>query len=618
MAKFIVSSSPHISTTFTTRRMMLDVIIALVPATIASVLLYGFYPLCMMVLCVGTCVFAEWLFNLITKKYQSVGDLSAVVTGMILSLNLPPVVPFYVPMVGGFFAIVVVKMLFGGIGKNFANPAITARIFLMLCWTTVMTSFVQPIDLSNGMNLFSFFDRAVDIDISAITSATPLAGVKSSIAAGTNPAQGLSALDMFLGRIGGSAGEVSTIALLIGGIYLLIRKVIDWRIPALYIGSTVVFTAIFFSGSEYVGQYVWTYLLSGGLMFGAFFMATDYATSPKTCLAVVIYGVGLGFLTVVFRKFGTMNEGVSFAILLMNVLTPLLEKITPRAFGAPKKNNLAKLMKHKRKDVALEGGAKMTDEKMLREDEVMQNENIVADENAETIAKESVEKTENAVDTSVETDDKKGKKDKKEKRKMSEVAKCSLVLVIIAVVAGLLLGIVNWATYVDPDNTIMEKCKAYSWGDGKTVTDVVKDEQLASYDYDKNNYVVSCFVAKSGEEILGYCYYTVGGGAKDGSLSSLVFIGADGIIEDVQVYEQGETAGYFDRVEKANKQKYVGINCKTIERLELVKSGNASLDGQIDAVSQATYTSTGYHNSIATAVYAFRTYYDALQQGGAQ
>ena len=356
MAKFIVSSSPHISTTFTTRRMMLDVIIALVPATIASVLLYGFYPLCMMVLCVGTCVFAEWLFNLITKKYQSVGDLSAVVTGMILSLNLPPVVPFYVPMVGGFFAIVVVKMLFGGIGKNFANPAITARIFLMICWTTVMTSFVQPIDLSNGMNLFSFFDRAVDIDISAITSATPLAGVKSSIAAGTNPAEGLSALDMFLGRIGGSAGEVSTIAILIGGVYLLIRKVIDWRIPALYIGSTVVFTAIFFSGSEYVGQYVWTYLLGGGLMFGAFFMATDYATSPKTCLAVVIYGVGLGFLTVVFRKFGTMNEGVSFAILLMNVLTPLLEKITPRAFGAPKKNNLAKLMKHKRKDVALEGG----------------------------------------------------------------------------------------------------------------------------------------------------------------------------------------------------------------------------------------------------------------------
>ena len=358
MAKYIVSSSPHISTTFTTRRMMLDVIIALVPATIASVLLYGFYPLCMMVLCVASCVFAEWLFNVIAKKYQSVGDLSAIVTGMILSLNLPPVVPFYVPMVGGFFAIVIVKMLFGGIGKNFANPAITARIFLLLCWTTVMTSFVKPIDLSNGMNLFSFFDRAVDADISAITSATPLAGVKSAISAGTNPAANLSALDMFLGRIGGSAGEVSTLAILIGGVYLLIRRVIDWRIPALYIGSTVVFTAIFFADSGFCGQYVWTYLLGGGLTFGAFFMATDYATSPKTCLAVVIYGVGLGFLTVVFRKFGTMNEGVSFAILLMNVLTPLLDRITPRAFGAPKKKNLAKLIRHKRKDVALEGGGK--------------------------------------------------------------------------------------------------------------------------------------------------------------------------------------------------------------------------------------------------------------------
>ena len=220
MAKYIVSSSPHISTTFTTRKMMLDVIIALIPATIASVLLYGFYPLCMMILCVGTCVFSEWLFNVIGKRFQSVGDLSAVVTGMILSLNLPPVVPFYVPIVGGFFAIVIVKMLFGGIGKNFANPAITARIFLLLCWTGVMTSFVSPITLDNGANLFSFFGHAVDIDISAITSATPMAGVKSSIANGSNPAAGLNALDMFLGRIGGSAGEVSTLAILIGGVYL--------------------------------------------------------------------------------------------------------------------------------------------------------------------------------------------------------------------------------------------------------------------------------------------------------------------------------------------------------------------------------------------------------------
>lgn len=356
MPKYIVSSSPHISTSFTTRRMMLDVIIALIPATIASVLLYGFYPLCMMVLCVGSCVFAEWLFNTICKRYQSVGDLSAVVTGMILALNLPPVVPFYVPIVGGFFAIIVVKMIFGGIGKNFANPAITARIFLLLCWTGVMTSFVAPIDLSDGSNLFSFFGNVVNTDISAITSATPLAGVKESIASGANPAQGLSALDMFLGRIGGSAGELSALAVLIGGVYLIIRKVIDWRIPALYIGSTVVFTAIFFANTGYVGEYIWTYLLGGGLLFGAFFMATDYATSPKSCLAVVIYGIGMGFLTVIFRKFGTMNEGVSFSILLMNILTPLLDRIMPKVFGAPKKLNIAKRVACKRKE-AKEGGA---------------------------------------------------------------------------------------------------------------------------------------------------------------------------------------------------------------------------------------------------------------------
>ena len=338
MAKYIVSSSPHITSKTTTQKIMLDVIIALIPATIASFLIYGLYPIFIMILSVGCAVTAEWLFNLVTKRQQSVRDLSAIVTGMILALNLPPVVPFYVPMVGSFFAIIIVKMLFGGIGRNFANPAITARIFLVLCWAGVMTRFVNPIDLSNGMNLFSYFENVVNINLpDAITSATPLAHVKEAIEAGGNPAAGLNALDMFLGRIGGSAGEVSTLAILIGALYLLIKRVIDWKIPVIYIGSTVVFTAIFFANSEYVGEYVWTYLLGGGLMFGAFFMATDYATSPKAPLAVCIYGIGLGLLTVIFRKFSSMNEGVSFAILLMNIVTPLLEKIPPRIFGMKSK-----------------------------------------------------------------------------------------------------------------------------------------------------------------------------------------------------------------------------------------------------------------------------------------
>lgn len=200
---------------------------------------------------------------------------------------------------------------------------------------------------------------------------------------------------------------------------------------------------------------------------------------------------------------------------------------------------------------------------------------------------------------SVEKANKNGKK----KVKLGDVAKCTIVLTVIALVAGLLLGIINWVTYVDPDGVIAEKCTA-QFGSQTSV----KDEKLASYDYDKNNYIESCFVAKNGEEIVGYCYYAVGGGAKDGSIELLVFIDKDGIIKEITVYEQGETAGYFDKVEKANKPKYVGLNAKTIKKLELVKNKSELEEGEVSAVSSATYTSTGYHNAVAAAVYAFRTY----------
>ena len=343
MSKYLMSSSPHITSAKTTRNIMLDVIIALMPAVIAMVAIYGFYPLLITLLSVGTCVLSEFLFNKIRKKEQSIGDLSAIVTGIILALNLPPVVPIYVPVVGGVFAIVIVKMLFGGIGRNFANPAVTARIFLMLAWTSVMTSFVLPVDWSQtgGAGLFSYFKEAFGSTFpalpEAVTGATPLAGVKSAFEAGANPTLGIKASDMFLGRIGGSAGEVSSLAILIGGVYLLVRRVIDWKIPVIYIGTTILFTAIFYANSGYVGEYIWSYLLGGGLLFGAFFMATDYATSPNTTVAVIIYSVGLGFLTVLIRRFSSMSEGVSYAILLMNIVTPLLDKIKVRPFGTPAK-----------------------------------------------------------------------------------------------------------------------------------------------------------------------------------------------------------------------------------------------------------------------------------------
>lgn len=336
MSRYLVSSSPHIASSRTTRNIMLDVIIALMPAVIAMVAVFGFYPLLNTLICVGFCVLFEFLFNLIRKKEQTVGDLSAVVTGIILGLNLPAVVPIYVPVVGALFAIVIAKMLFGGIGRNFANPAISARIFLLLAWTSVMTSFVAPLDWSSlaDNNMFFSVSNVFNIKMpDLVTSATPLAHVKEALELGTNPATGINALDMFLGRIGGSAGEVSSLAILIGGVYLLIRKVIDWKIPLIYILSTVIFTAIFYSNTGYVGEYVWTYLLGGGLLFGAFFMATDYATSPKSPIAVIIYGIGLGLLTVIIRKFSSMSEGVSYAILLMNIATPLLDKIKVKPFG---------------------------------------------------------------------------------------------------------------------------------------------------------------------------------------------------------------------------------------------------------------------------------------------
>ena len=357
MENYLVSSSPHITSPRTTRNIMLDVIIALVPCVIASVLIYGLYPLVSILLCVGSAVFAEWLFNLIRKKPQTVGDLSAVVTGVILGLNLPAVVPLFVPVIGAFFAIIIVKMLFGGIGKNFANPAITARIFLVLAWGGVMTSYVLPINLANGAGeLVKYLSEAFNINLpAAITSATPLASVKAAIESGANPANGLSALNMFLGNIGGSAGEVSTLAVLIGGVYLAVRKVIDVKIPIIYIGTTAIFTAIFFANSGYVGEYVWTYMLGGGLVFGAVFMATDYATTPNTNLGRIIFACGCGFLTVIIRKFSTMPEGVSFAILLMNIVSPLIEKIIPKPYGHPKRSMMDYFAEKKAQKVAKGG-----------------------------------------------------------------------------------------------------------------------------------------------------------------------------------------------------------------------------------------------------------------------
>ncbi len=296
----LVSPSPHIRSKNSTTRIMLDVIIALCPALIASVVLFGLRALAVVAVCVGVCVLSEWLFELICKRDVTVGDLSAAVTGMLLGFNLPVGIPLWQAAIGSIVAIVVVKQLFGGIGCNFANPAITARIVMMLSFASAMSDFSTKAD--------------------AVSSATPLSG-------GVMP----SYLDLFLGRHGGSLGETCALAILIGGVYLLARHVITWHTPVAFVGTVALFSLV-------LGEDALAAVLTGGVMLGAFFMATDYSTTPHTKWGKVIFGIGCGLITVLIRVFGSYPEGVSFAILFMNILTPYICKWTrKKVFGGVKK-----------------------------------------------------------------------------------------------------------------------------------------------------------------------------------------------------------------------------------------------------------------------------------------
>ncbi len=305
-----VSVSPHIRDKSSTRKIMIDVCIALVPTLAFGVWHFGINALFVIISSVLSCVVSEAVFELIVKKPITVFDFSAVVTGLILALNMPPNIAWWVPAIGGVFAIVIVKMLFGGIGQNIMNPALAARCFLLI----------------------SFASRMTDFSVDGVSSATPLAVLKSG--------GSVDLLDAFLGFKTGCIGEVSVAAILIGAAYLLIRKVISIRIPAVYILSTALFIFVFSLAKT--GMPTWQFmlgeLLTGGLMAGAFFMATDYTTSPITKWGQVVYAVLIGFLTAVFRILSSSAEGVSYAIIISNLFVPIIEKITvPKAFGVKKK-----------------------------------------------------------------------------------------------------------------------------------------------------------------------------------------------------------------------------------------------------------------------------------------
>lgn len=317
-----VSSSPHIRDNASTTRLMLDVIIALLPALAVSIYLFGLRSLLIISLTTGSAVLFEYLSRRMMKRYNSISDLSAVVTGLLLAFNLPPTVPLWLPIIGSFVAIVIVKQMFGGIGQNFVNPALAARIILTLSFPAAMTRWAILAGRTAGHAIPSNGPIAEGTDL--IATATPLYLIQAG-ETGNSVMPGY--LDLFIGYKGGCLGEVSVLALSIGVLYLLIRKVISPWIPLTYIATVAAITAV-------AGQDPLYHILSGGLFLGAFFMATDYVTSPLSRRGKIIFGIGCGILTAMIRLFGGMTEGVSFAILFMNILTPHIDRLTiPVPFG---------------------------------------------------------------------------------------------------------------------------------------------------------------------------------------------------------------------------------------------------------------------------------------------
>lgn len=319
---FDASYQPQVRTNTDTSRIMLDVIIALVPAMVVGIVMFGVKALLLIAVSVASAVFWEWGYRKLMKKPSSIGDLSACVTGILVALVIPVGAPWWMPVVGTFFAMVIVKQLYGGIGKNFLNPALAARAFLMASWPVIMTTWAVP----------SVLSKTVD----AATMATPLSILKAGTE--TMP-EYFSFGNLFIGSMPGCIGEISAAALLLGGIYLLVRKVISWRIPVAFIGTVAILTVIFpRNGYSNIDWMVYN-LLSGGLLLGAIFMATDYSSSPVTLNGQLLYGFGCGALTVLIRYFGGYPEGVSYAILIMNLCAWAIDKGTRgRQFGVTKED----------------------------------------------------------------------------------------------------------------------------------------------------------------------------------------------------------------------------------------------------------------------------------------
>lgn len=311
MDKFIVSGTPHVRSKDSIQGIMRDVLIGLTPAALMGIYVFGLNALVIMVLSIASAMFFEYLYQKLVKKPITVTDLSAAVTGLLLAMNMPASAPYWMPIVGSAFAIIIAKQLFGGLGQNFINPALAARAFLLASYPTAMTTWPAP------------------TGVDAVTVATPLALLKAGEITTATSGDMMNAL---VGTVGGCIGETSAIALIIGGVYLIVRHVISWRIPVVYIATVFILTALIGRNGVRIPQYE---IFVGGLMLGAFFMATDYASSPVTPLGQIIMALGCGLLTTLIRIFGGYPEGVSYSILIMNLCVPLIDRFTePKIFGA--------------------------------------------------------------------------------------------------------------------------------------------------------------------------------------------------------------------------------------------------------------------------------------------
>lgn len=501
---------------------MFDVCLALLPATAFGVYRFGFYSLLVLLVSIGFAVLSEYMYQNLTNQKVLISDGSAILTGLLLGLNMPPHIPLWVPALGSMFAIIVVKQFFGGLGHNFMNPALGARCFLLISFTTLMSDF------------------AVD----ATATATPLAVLKTG--------GHIDRAAMFVGLTPGTIGEVSALALLIGGIYLLVKKVITWEIPVCYIASFAICAGLF-GGSGFDIRFIIAHLCGGGLMLGAWFMATDYVTSPITRNGKIFFGILLGILTAVFRIFGPAAEGVSYAIIICNLLVPLIEKVTmPRAFG----------LEDVKKEMAV----------------------------VETVAAETEEPAKEASPAVKMT---------------MAVYKAAMNLCVITLVAGLLLGVVYQVTKGPIKQAeIAAQAEAF-----KAVCPSAESfdeapelmEKAADVEGLFGNVVVnSAYKALDASGNQNGCVVNVT--TKEGfggEIQVSVGFDADGLVTGIEFLSINETAGLgMNATEESWRAQYTG---KAVDEYTVVKGG-ASAENEIDAISGATITSKAVTGAVNTAL----------------